>query len=104
VRLLWLDGVFSSGDTTPIAGTTSVGGQKCLQRGFYWENAYDAGVCPARDETNAPLRAITGYPVDPRLLPATVSGAAAANTLHYVGSGLPATVRLVRDPSDPPAT
>ena len=98
LRLVWLDNVFAEGDPTPIAA------KACLQRGLYWENPYTAGYCPPRDDTDAPLRAITGYLLDPRLLPATVTGPGAAHTAAYLGSGLPATVRLVRDLSDPPAT
>jgi hypothetical protein len=104
VRLVWLDNVFSEGDPAPIATAATTDGRSCLQRGFYWENASRTGYCPARDETNAPLRAITGYILDPRLLPATVSGPAAVNAVQYLGSGLPVTVRLIRDLSDPPAT
>ncbi|HEY6794457.1 MAG TPA: pilus assembly protein TadG-related protein [Kineosporiaceae bacterium] len=102
VRLVWLDNVFSDGDAAPIASTTSPTGLKCFQRGFYWENAYTVGYCPPQDDVNGPLRAVTGYLLDPRLLPATVSGRAAANAAPYVGSGLPATVRLLPDVSDPP--
>jgi len=96
LRLIWLDSEFTSGDTTPIATAPD----QCLRRGFYWENVTMDGYCPPRDETWAPLRAITGYVVDPRLLPAVVTGSDAARTTGYVGSGLPATVRLVRDWSD----
>jgi hypothetical protein len=39
------------------------------------------------------------------LLPAIVSGKDAVNVLdRFVGSGMPATVRLLRDLSDPPAS
>jgi Flp pilus assembly protein TadG len=102
VRLLWLDNTVAAADPLPIAGTVTP--STCLQRGFYWENAYVAGYCPARDEDDAPLRAITGYLLDPRLLPAVVAGDAGTLADRYLGSGLPATVRLVRDVSDPPPT
>jgi len=96
LRLVWLDSEFTGGDAAPIA--TAPNG--CLLRGLYWENVTTRGYCPPRDETWAPLRAITGYVVDPRLLPAVVTGSDASRTTGYVGSGLPATARLVRDWSD----
>lgn len=101
LRLVWLDSELTADDPNPIATATPGG---CLQRGFYWQEAEGfQPPCPPY----GPLRGVTGYLLDPRLLPATVLGAAAANTTAYLGaagSGLPASVRLVRDSSDPPAT
>jgi hypothetical protein len=101
LRLVWLDSSFSETDPAPIA-TASAPGSGCLSRGFYWENPYTAGYCPAQDDIDAPLRAVTGYVLDPTLLPATVTAADATNTTSYLASGLPATVRLARDVGDPP--
>lgn len=71
----------------------------CLDRGFYWADPYDSSKCLTE------MRAYTGYVLDPRLLPAIVSGKDAVNVLdRFVGSGMPATVRLLRDVSDPPAS
>lgn len=102
LRLVWIDNTFAGNESAAAAIATAAGG--CLQRGLYWENVNNVGWCPNRNETDAPLRAITGYVLDPRLLPTLVSGQAAANTAPYLASGLPAAVRLVRDQSDPPAT
>jgi hypothetical protein len=87
-RLLWLDSQVTEGDPAQTG---------CLHRGLlmatYW------GWC-----SGTSLRAVTGYILDPRLLPATIAGQDAANALdHFVGAGMPATARLIRDAADPPA-
>jgi hypothetical protein len=93
LRLVWLDDELWDGDDRPVAT-----GQ-CFSRGFYWqkqEYPYDCG---------STMRVYTGYILDPRLLPAIVSGKDAVNALdRFVGSGMPATVRLLRDVSDPRAS
>jgi Flp pilus assembly protein TadG len=92
-RVVWLDDRVSSTDQAPVGTGT------CLQRGFYWADP-DSYTSPCQTA----LRAITGYFVDPRLLPVTVSDADAppASQISYLGSGLPAVVHLIRDVGDPP--
>jgi hypothetical protein len=93
--LLWIDNEFSTGGAKIATAPNN-----CLQRGFYFEDTNVAGKCPP----GWPLRAITGYLLDPGLLPAVVSGLDATNTVDYLGGDLPATVRLIRDAADPPAS
>jgi hypothetical protein len=89
--LIWLDDRLWSTDTQPVSTGS------CLSRGFYWADPDYPTIC--RND----LRAYTGYVLDPLLLPATVSDTDAANALdEFVGSGLPVTIRLLRDVSDPP--
>jgi Flp pilus assembly protein TadG len=92
LRLVWLDNEFAAGE----ASGQHIASGNCLKRGFYWADPNYYWVCTST------LRAITGFILDPRLLPATVSGQDATNTVPYLGSGLPATVRLIRDAWDPP--
>jgi hypothetical protein len=92
VRLIWIDDRLWDTDDAPAATGN------CYSRGFYWEDSTYSGLC------QNDLRVYTGYILDPRLLPAIVTGKDAANALpSFIGSGMPATVRMLRDVSDPPA-
>ena len=104
LALVWIDNTFGESDPTPLATTTQPSAAGCFQRGLYWENAYTQGYCPPRNVDDAPLRAITGYLINPALLPAVVPESDAVNTTSYLRSRLPVVVRLVRDVSHPPAT
>jgi Flp pilus assembly protein TadG len=93
LRLVWLDDRLWSGE----APAERAGYGACLNRGVLWANPYLGCGWGG-------LRAYTGYVLDPRLLPTTVGAADAVTTApEYLGSGLPVTVRLLRDPADPPA-
>ena len=94
LRLVWLDDRLWEGE--PSAERVAWG--PCLERGFYWADPSYSATC------RTDLRAYTGYVLDPRLLPAIVGGKDATNALdRFIGSGMPATVRLLRDVDDPPA-
>jgi hypothetical protein len=98
LRLVWLDDrLYSSEPVDDRAAKILSGNADCLKRGFYWADPDDPRYC------RTDLRAYTGYVLNPRLLPATVSDTDATNVLdRFVGSGLPVTVRLLRDVADPP--
>lgn len=85
LRLVWLDDRMWEGESAGSFGSL------CLERGLYWRPDNWRGC-------SGSLAAYTGYILDPRLLPATVEGANATNVLpEFIGSGLPVTVRLLRD-------
>jgi hypothetical protein len=96
-RLMWIDNEFSEG------GPKIASAPNCLTRGFYYQDANDP--LHPNDCATSPLavRAITGYLLDPGLLPPVVHGEDAANTIDYRYTDMPATVRLIRDVDDPPA-
>ncbi|MDQ1287414.1 MAG: Tad protein [Actinomycetota bacterium] len=95
LRLIWLDDRLWDGE--PWYEQVAYG--YCHHRGFFWGDPVYPGYC------GTTLRAYSGYVLDPRLLPATVAGPEAAGALpEYLGHGFPATVRLLRDAGDPPAS
>jgi len=73
IKLLWIDDV-------PGSSVNSC-----------WRGVVRGSSC------SSTATAITGQLLDPHQLPALVTGAAAANDVDYLGAGLPATVRLIRD-------